>query len=1857
VFPRAPLFLRACVALASCFALLAQSARAQVVLNEIMAAASERLLQWDANGVPRLGTGLQWWEAGFTESADWKSGPGPFGYGTLTSNPVTPVATDVQASMRNFTPTLYLRRSFTASASDAARADSLQLLVEYNDGFVAYVNGVEVARRNAGPPKKFIYHDQPAYNREVFSGTAPIPTTTLTETIDLGPAASRLVAGQNSIAIQALNASAADATLYFKANLRITVAPAVNLVNHGDAWRYFVGVVEPSGNLYDPALLGAGKLTVNWGGLNFDDSPWSQGAGPIGAGAPAGMALATNLGAQVIGVTPSIYTRQVFSADAATAAETLPMQLVVQYDDGFVAYLNGVEIARRQMGLANTATPHDATAASDISPATETINIDTPAALLKAGSNVLAVQVHNYTAANADIGIRADLRTTGPTSKTLAASGSTWRYFIGTGEPVEPTNEEEEDAASGTPEGPESAVDWIELRNTSGAPVSLSGWSLSDDPAEPQKWTFPNVTLPSGGLLVVIADGLDLKPASGYLHTNFSLSARGEFVGLYSPAGALMSTVTFPRQSPFHSYARTGGGTWEFNAEPSPGAANGANTRVMIAPEPSVDQPGRFYPGSVTITLSSPEAPSATVRFTTDGTVPTESSPAVLGPLTVNASTVLRARAFLPNAVPSATITHTYLIGQSAARQSLPAVCLTGDGPQAFFRPFGIFAISPNTTTPATASAYTNGIWSQYIGNTSGSLTAPNVPPDPTAYNAPMQTGRPAERPIALEILHANATEDLRTEAGIRTAGSPFSRARYVLTNPNSATPNSASPWSLSSTVEKMQLNLFFRDELGGSPLSYPLVPGSPVENYENIRLRSGKNDISNPFIRDEFARRLLIDMGQVCARGDFVNVYLNGVFKGYYNITQRPREAFFQEARGTRSAFDVRYISAITDGDILAYNELVNFARTSNPAAFADYTGIASRLDVVNFADYLLVNVLAAMADWPGNNYVMDRERSPQGLYRFSIWDAEGGFGGFGFVTRRNTFTSELTSGNVAGESVPARLLYTQLKKSPEWRLLMADRIQKHFFADGSLTDANLTARYTELRDRILPMIRDVFGSGTNFNEFLTSWMNGTGISSRYTLSGGTTGTVVNNPGRRRVLFEGYTDDTTGGTFVPGHFVSEGLWPATVAPAFSQHGGNVPLNYQLAISNPNGSGAIYFTTNGSDPRAVGGAVQGQLYSGPITIGQSLVVKARVLGAGGEWSPLCEAAFSTPGVPPVFITEIMYHPPDIGGVDGNEFEFIELKNASGSTINLNGWTFDTGITFTFPTGATLAPGGFAVLVKNQARFTSKYPNVPIAGIYTGSLDNAGERLTLRNASGTAVFSVRYNDASPWPAPADGGGYSIVAASPNANPNPDDATNWRKSSDLGGSPGADDPSIPTPVIRINELLANAEGAGSDAVELHNPNAEPANIGGWFLSDSFSSPFKFRIPDNTVIAAGGYAVFTEADFNPAPGVGNSFAFSAAGEAVILSAADAVGNLLGYTHRWSFGASRPGVSFGPHTTGSGMERFVPLAARTFGAANAWPLVGPVMISEIMYHPASSLDAFVELRNVSDVPVPLFDPARPANTWRVIGVGNPSSEWPLPPGITLAPRQFLLLVSISPATFRAKYHVPASVPVVQYPGFLSWAGERIALQEPGVPFVDGNGQTVIPWIEGETVNYDDAPPWPLSADGGGRSLERKNPPDFADEAASWQASSANGGTPAAPAPMTFSTWQGIYFTPAQIADPAVGALNADPDRDGISNFWECAHGLSPLAADSSSDLVTSDLVTDGSDTYLSMQYRRGLGLPGFQFLADVAGPLFDWQANGVVVGAPVNTGDGAEVVTVRDNVPVSAADRRFIRLRVIGN
>ncbi|MGK0189408.1 MAG: hypothetical protein ACI9R3_005225 [Verrucomicrobiales bacterium] len=211
----------------------------------------------------------------------------------------------------------------------------------------------------------------------------------------------------------------------------------------------------------------------------------------------------------------------------------------------------------------------------------------------------------------------------------------------------------------------------------------------------------------------------------------------------------------------------------------------------------------------------------------------------------------------------------------------------------------------------------------------------------------------------------------------------------------------------------------------------------------------------------------------------------------------------------------------------------------------------------------------------------------------------------------------------------------------------------------------------------------------------------------------------------------------------------------------------------------------------------------------PITLNQSLTLRARSLD-GDEWSALAEAIFYV-GTPAsaanLVFSEINYHPTSPTDTeaqqpfvtDDSDFEFIELQNIGADTIDLSGLTFTRGIDFQFPVGISLGSNQHVIIVKNTQAFQLRYPSVPsdaIVGEFrNGSgLNNAGESLAIAGVNKTVFRDFRYDDKAPWPESADGQGYSLQLRSPETVPDHAIAESWRASNNLLGSPGISDDTV-------------------------------------------------------------------------------------------------------------------------------------------------------------------------------------------------------------------------------------------------------------------------------------------------------------------------------------------------------------------------------------------------------------------------------------------------------------------------------
>jgi len=1120
----------------------------------------------------------------------------------------------------------------------------------------------------------------------------------------------------------------------------------------------------------------------------------------------------------------------------------------------------------------------------------------------------------------------------------------------------------------------------------------------------------------------------------------------------------------------------------------------------------SVDRGFFEAPFSLSITSGTPDA-LIYVSFNGDEPGPGKGF-LYTNAFTITNTSVVRVRAFKTGWKPTDVDTHTYLflgdvIYQAANWEQ------TRIPPTNFPASWGANAVDYGMD-PQVVTNYTLAQWKEALTQipTMSIVTEMKNLFDPTTgiYANASGHGEEWERPMSLELLDpTNAVPGrFQENGGLRIRGG-FSR------NPQ---------------FFKHSFRVFFNRGYGAGSLDYPLFGDEGAQTFDKFDLRTSQNyswprnesPTFDTMVREVFARKTLGDMGQPYRRSRYYHLYINGQYWGLYETDERP-SAYYGEVYfgGSKTNYDVvkcgnrsvtpNFMTEATDGNFVAWSNLWQMCQAMRTnASTSNYfrplgcnpdgtrnPNMEVLIDVDNLIDYMMgifftgdgdATLSAFLSNNQANNWFGMRDRTnPNVGFRFFNSDCEHTLGS---PSSQNDRTGPFGGSNegIFMWSNP-QWMHEELMRNAEYRVRFADHVQKHFFNGGALTLEACTNRFIAKANQITKAIRaysarwgDAIRTTQPYGE--SDWTNAIAFCLNWLVP--------------------------RGNIVLAQLRADQLFPTNSAPNFSQNGGAVPGGYALTLTQTNGSGVIYFTLDGTDPRAVGGGVSAsaQAYSGSLIINSPTTVRARVL-VNGVWSALMEATFFPPqDLSKLLVTEIMYHPPALGLTDGDEFEFLELKNAGTNALNLNGLRF-TGITFTFTNGTTLAPGGFFVLARNAAQFTARYPGVSVNGVYTGGLNNGGETITLLHPLGTEVLSVSYGDLTPWPVTPDGFGFSLVPVNPNANPDLDNAANWRASSFAGGSPGADDPAQTIPRVLISEVLTHSE-TGVDFIELYNPaRTNVVNIGGWFLTDDPAVPMKYRIPDGQTIAPGTVVVFDELDFNPTPGTNNSFSLNGRGDDVYLFSGDVSTNLTGYDHGFSFGAAADGDTFGLYVISTGEEQFPAQIEATPGALNRGPRIGPVVITEIMYNPPFPLPEFIELKNISSNAVTLFDPTVPTNTWRLNGI-----DFTFPTNVTLPPLGFALITATNIIEFTSRYSTPAGAQIFgPYSGNLQDSGERLELQRPDVPETNGT----FAYITVDEVRYNDKAPWSPAADGSGPSLQKRIATLYGNEPLYWSAAAPTPG------------------------------------------------------------------------------------------------------------------------------------------------
>lgn len=219
--------------------------------------------------------------------------------------------------------------------------------------------------------------------------------------------------------------------------------------------------------------------------------------------------------------------------------------------------------------------------------------------------------------------------------------------------------------------------DWIELLNTTAAPINLTGWYLSDKAMNLTKWLIPSGFIPANGFKMVFCSRRNLVNGNEY-HPNFNLSqTEGDWIILTNPSLVVVDSFKIVHMTKAnHSIGRTtnGAATFSLFTTPTPNANNSGAVNFYM-PTPVFNLQAGFYPTAQSISISCSD-PTATIRYTLDGSDPVASSPIYSTPIAIATTKVLRAVAFGSN-LPSFTATNTYLIN---INHSIPIVSVCSQG-------------------------------------------------------------------------------------------------------------------------------------------------------------------------------------------------------------------------------------------------------------------------------------------------------------------------------------------------------------------------------------------------------------------------------------------------------------------------------------------------------------------------------------------------------------------------------------------------------------------------------------------------------------------------------------------------------------------------------------------------------------------------------------------------------------------------------------------------------------------------------------------------------------------------------------------------------------------------------------------------------------------------------------------------------------------------------------------------------------------------------------------------------------------------------------------------------------------------
>jgi len=477
--------------------------------------------------------------------------------------------------------------------------------------------------------------------------------------------------------------------------------------------------------------------------------------------------------------------------------------------------------------------------------------------------------------------------------------------------------------------------DWIELHNPNNTPLPLAGYGLSDDPAEPMKWTFPGDVImePHGYLLVFASSRSDKRDADGHLHANFSLDAKGESLQLTAADGTtvLDQIRDYPAQRHDLAFGRTLTETWTF-LEPTPEAANFATSYQGWLPPVEFSQSRGFLEAPINLTLNHPDT-NAQIFFSTNGSFPTQT---YTRPLRITGNTSVRATVVREGYKSPRVQTHSYLSVEDTLNASNMNRAITGNA--------------------SYAARIRKGLRDLPVI----SISVPELPDD---WN---------EREASVEVFMPDDSI-IQSNAGVKRFGGAW------------------------TNFTKKNYRLKFRPEYGNRKLRLPLFEGfdygiPAVDSFDEIDLRGGGHDMNSRgfYMSARFSEDTMLEMGALNPHGRFVHLYFNGTYWGQYHARERVTDAFLADYLGgqTEEYVNVRGNDNVGSSFVVGTPDPVNRTPWENVLRFkGDYERLRDLVDVPHLIDFMLMWNL-------GNAETEYRAAGPVEIgtgFKFWLGDADG--------------------------------------------------------------------------------------------------------------------------------------------------------------------------------------------------------------------------------------------------------------------------------------------------------------------------------------------------------------------------------------------------------------------------------------------------------------------------------------------------------------------------------------------------------------------------------------------------------------------------------------------------------------------------------------------------------------------------------------------------------------------------------------------------------------------------------------------------------------------------------------------------